>query len=67
MLLLPVNFQASTVSGARRRASSVWLAEETCFPEIIPPVIVQKAVGFIIQFQKKENIYIMLAKKLLMI
>ena len=52
--------------GARRRAASVWLAEETCFPEIIPPVTVLKAVGFIIQFRKKgiENIYILLATKL---
>ena len=68
MLLLPANFQASTVSGARKRASSAWLAKETSFPEIIPPVTVQKAVGFIIQFRKKgiENIYILLATKLLM-
>ena len=67
MLLLPTNFQASTVFGARRRAASAWLAEETRFPEIIPPVIVLKAVDFIIQFRKKgiENIYIMLATKLL--
>ena len=64
----PVKFQASTFFGARRRAASVWLAEETCFPEIIPPVIVLRAVGSIIQFWKKiENIYIMLAMKLLMI
>ena len=66
MLLLPANFQASTVYGARR-AASAWLAEETRFPEIIPPVTVLKAVDFIIQFQKKgiENIYIMFAMKLL--
>ena len=54
-------------SSARRRASSAWLAEETRFPEIIPPVTVLKAVGFIIQFRKKENIYILLETKLLMI
>ena len=36
--------------GARRRAASAWLAEETHFPEIIPPVTVLKAVDFIIQF-----------------
>ena len=67
MLLFPVNFQASTVSGARKRATSAWLAEETRFPEIIPPVTVLKAVDFIIQFWKKgiENIYIPLATKLL--
>ena len=53
--------------GARRRAASVWLAEETRFPENIPPVIVLKVVGSIIQFQKKENIYILLETKLLMI
>ena len=60
MLLLPVNFQASTVSGARRRAASAWLAEETSFPETFPPVTVQKAVCFIIQFRKKgdrEHLY----------
>ena len=39
--------------GARRRAASAWLAEETRFPEIIPPVTILKAVGFIIQFRKK--------------
>ena len=44
--------------GARRRAASAWLAEETRFPEIIPSVTVLKAVGFIIQFRKKENIYL---------
>ena len=68
MLLLPANFHASKITGARRRAASAWLAEETRFPEIIPPVTVLKAVDFIIQFQKKgiENIYIMLATKLLM-
>ena len=53
--------------GTRRRAASAWLAEETCFPEIIQLVTVLKAVGFIIQLQKKENIYILLATKLLMI
>ena len=53
--------------GARRRAANVWLAEETRFPENFPPVIVLKAVGFKIQFRKKENIYILLAMKLLMI
>ena len=69
MLLFPMNFQASTVSGARRRAASASLAEETRFLEIIPPVTVLKAVGFIIQFRKKEieNIYMLLATKLLMI
>ena len=54
--------------GARRRAASAWPAEETRFPEIIPPVIVLKAVEFIIPFRKKgiENIYILLATKLFM-
>ena len=65
--MFPVNFGASTIFGARRRADSVWLAEETRFLENIPPVIVLKVVGFIIQFQKKENIYILLETKLLMI
>ena len=63
----PAIFGASTVFGARRRAASAWLVEETRFPEIIPPVTVLKVVGFIIQFQKKENIYMLLATKLLMI
>ena len=69
MLLFPANFQAPTITGARRRVASVWLAKETHFPEIIPPVIVLKVVEFIIQFQKKgiEDIYILLATKLLMI
>ena len=35
---------------ARRRAASVWMAEETRFLENIPPGTVLKAVGFIIQF-----------------
>ena len=34
--------------GARRRAASAWLAEETRFTEIIPVVTVQKVVVFII-------------------
>ena len=60
-------FQASTVFGARRRATSAWLAKETHFPEIYPPVTVLKKVGSIIQFLKKiENIYIQLAMKWLM-
>ena len=41
--------------GARRRATSAWLAEETHFPETFPPVIVLKAVDFIIQFLKKKR------------
>ena len=53
--------------GARRRAANAWLVEETCFPKNIPPVTVLKAMGFIIQFRKKENIYILLTMKLLMI
>ena len=54
--------------GARRRASSAWLAEETHFPEIIPTVTVLKAVDFLIQFRNKriENIYILLEMKLVM-
>ena len=69
MLLLAAIFQVSTVSGARRRAASAWLAEETCFPEIIPPVTVQKAVWFPILFLKRrvENICIIWTMKLLMI
>ena len=35
--------------GARRRAANAWLAEETRFPEIIPPVTVLKVVDFIIR------------------
>ena len=55
--------------GARRRAISAWLAEETRFPEIIPPVTVLKVVGFIIQFQRKEieNIYMLLETSLVII
>ena len=53
--------------GARRRAASAWLAEETRFPENIPPVTVLKAVGSVIQIRKKENIYILLVTKFLMI
>ena len=61
-------FPGLNSSGARRRAASAWLAKETHFPEIIPPVTILKAVDFIIQFQNKgiENIYILLATKLLM-
>ena len=36
--------------GARRRAASAWLAEETRFPETFPSVTVLKEVGSIIQF-----------------
>ena len=36
MLLLPTNFQASTVSGARRRAASAWIAEENPFSQNNP-------------------------------
>ena len=52
--------------GARRRAASAWLAEETRFAEIIPLVTVLKVVDHEIQFQKKkiENIYILFATKL---
>ena len=69
MLFPPTNFQASIVLGSRRRAASAWLGEETRFPETIPPVTVQKAVGFIIQFHKKgvENICFLLIMKLLII
>ena len=67
LTIVPCEFQGTNRIGARRRAASVWLAEETCFPEIIPPVIVLKAVGFTIQFRKKENIFILLVRKFLMI
>ena len=55
--------------GARRRAASAWLAEETHFPETFPPVTVLKVVDFIAPFRKKEveNIYFLLTKKVLMI
>ena len=39
--------------GARRKAASVWLAEETRFPEIISLVTVLKVVDHVIQFRKK--------------
>ena len=55
--LVACKFPGLNSFGARRRAASAWLAEETRFPETIPPVTVLKAVGFIIQFQKKDNIY----------
>ena len=69
LLLLPNNFQASIVSSSRRRDASAWLAEETRFPEIIPPATILKAVGFIIQFWKKgvENIFFLLTMRLLII
>ena len=69
LLLFPANFQGSTVSGARRRAASVWLAEETRFPKTIPSVTVQKAACFIIQFLKRgvESICILSTTKLLKI
>ena len=66
LTVVAYKFRGLNNLSARRRAASVWLAEETCFPEIIPPVTVLKAVGFIIQFRKEENIYILLATKLLM-
>ena len=50
--------------GARRRAASAWLAEETRFPEIFPLVTVPKEVGSIIQSRKNtENIYMLLVTK----
>ena len=67
LTIVACEFQGLNSFGTRRRAASVWLAEETRFPENIPPVTVLKAVGFIIQFRKKENIYILLVMKLLMI
>ena len=42
--------------GAKRRATSAWLAGEIHFLEITPPVIVLKAVYFLIQILKRiEN------------
>ena len=54
-----MNLQASIVFGARRRAASAWLAEETYFLEITPLVIVLKAVCFTIQPLKIEGIFIL--------
>ena len=55
--------------GAKRRAASAWLAEETRFPENIPLVTVLKVVYHAIQFQKKkkENIYTLFVTRLLTI
>ena len=55
--------------GARRRATSAWLAEETCFPNIIPLVTVLKVVDHVFEFRKKkiESIYILFITKSLMI
>ena len=55
--------------GARRRAASAWLAEETHFPENIPLVIVLEVVYHAIQFwkKKKENICTLSATRLLTI
>ena len=55
MLLPPAIFQASTVFGTRRRATSAWLAEENRFLKITPPVIVLKAVYFLIQILKNRE------------
>ena len=66
LTIVACDFRGLNSFGARMRVASVWLAEETRFPENIPPVTVLKAMGFVIQFQKKENIYILLATKLLM-
>ena len=61
--------QVLTGFGARRRAASAWLAEETCFLEITPPVIVLKSVCFPIQLLKRSgrNACILLIMNLLMI
>ena len=56
-MLRPRKSQATTVSGTRRRAASAWLAGEIHFLKITPPVIVLKAVYFLIQILKRiENI-----------
>ena len=63
LLLLPMIFQASIVFGARRRATSAWLAEETHLLKITPPVIVLKAI-FLIQIPKRiENICLLWTTK----
>ena len=67
LTVVSYEFLGLDIFGTRRMAANVWMAEETRFPDIIPPVTVWKAVGFIIQFWKQENIYIRLATKLLMI
>ena len=62
------DFRGLNSFGARRRAASAWLAEETRFTEIIPLVTVLKVVDHEIQFQKKkENIYTLFAMRLLTI
>jgi hypothetical protein len=63
------NFPGLNSFGARRRAASAWLAEETRFPENIPLVTVLKVVYHAIQFRKKkkENIYTLFATRLLTI
>ena len=50
------DFPGPNSFGARRRAASAWLAEETPFPEIISLVTVLKAVDHVIQFWKKRRI-----------
>ena len=47
LAIVACDFSGRNSSGARRRAANAWLAAETCFPKIIPPVIVLKAVDFI--------------------
>ena len=42
LILVSCEFLGLNSFGARRRAASVWLDEETRFPEIIPPVTVLK-------------------------
>ena len=69
LTVVACEFPGSNSFGARRRAASAWLAKETCFPEIVPPVTVLKVVGFIILFQKKgvNNICFLLTMMLLII
>ena len=69
LAIVSCEFHASTVSGARRRATSAWLAGEIYFLEVTPPVIVQKAVYFPMQFLKRsgKNTCILWTMKLLMI
>ena len=59
LVVVSCEFPGLNSFGARRRASSAWLAKETRFPKIIPPVIVLRVcdekVMYKYQLQRKKE------------